>query len=80
MPEAGDPLLLEFLGWVASQPRTYADAMEAWRSSCPRHSIWEDALLNGLVEVESAGRRGQARVKLTARGKSLLQATKHSGK
>ena len=25
--------------------------MEAWRSSCPRHSVWEDAVDEGLVRV-----------------------------
>jgi len=29
--------MLEFLGWVSNRPRTYAEAMEAWRR----------ALLNG---------------------------------
>lgn len=26
----------QFLLWLAAQPRTYAEAMEAWRTSCPR--------------------------------------------
>ena len=28
----------QFLAWVADRPRTYAEAMEAWRSTCPRLS------------------------------------------
>ena len=37
-------LIRQLLEWIASAPRTYGDAMEIWRSSCPRHTIWEDAL------------------------------------
>jgi len=33
-----DRLMIQFLRWVAERPRTYADVMEAWRTSCPRQS------------------------------------------
>jgi hypothetical protein len=68
------PLMRDFLTWVARRPRGYAEAMEAWRSSCPRLTIWDDALTDGLVLVErgeGAGQRG-SRVVLTPRGRSLL--------
>lgn len=29
------PLTRDFLAWIASTPRSYSEAMEAWRSSCP---------------------------------------------
>jgi hypothetical protein len=63
----------QFLAWVADRPRTYADAMEAWRSTCPRLSIWEDALGDELVRLE-AGACGlsDCRVVLTPRGEALL--------
>jgi hypothetical protein len=66
--------LLEFLGWVASRPRSYVEAMEAWRTSCPRLSIWEDATGDDLVRMEQAGAasQGQAVVRLTDRGAALL--------
>ena len=44
----------QFLAWVADRPRTYAEAMEAWRSSCPRLSIWEDAPLPKLPDLYCA--------------------------
>jgi hypothetical protein len=68
------PLMLQFLDWLASQPRTYGEAMEAWRTNCPRLTIWEDAIDGGLVKVESAEGRGmkQANVVLTAQGRALL--------
>jgi hypothetical protein len=71
---ATQALTVQFLTWVATQPRTYRDAMETWRTSCPRLSIWEDAIIEGLVQVEN--REGQSRdqsaVTLTRRGRTLL--------
>jgi hypothetical protein len=63
----------QFLAWVADRPRTYAEAMEAWRSTCPRLSIWEDALGDELVRLEGgAGGLSDCRVFLTPRGQALL--------
>jgi hypothetical protein len=64
----------ELLAWVARCPRSYADAMEAWRSTCPRHTAWEDALAAGLIQIERGGRvaTGDARVTLTPRGQVVL--------
>src|SRR5438034_861756 len=46
---------LELLDWVASRPRSYPETIEAWRTSCPRLTIWEDALQDGLVQVVRNG-------------------------
>lgn len=64
--------MLEFLQWVSSRPRTYAEAMEAWRSSCPRYTVWEDALAEGLIQVGSDGPLQAPEVKLTPRGSAVL--------
>jgi hypothetical protein len=48
-------LMIQFLTWVASGPRTRADVMDAWRSTCPMNSIWEDAVIEGLVRLDAAG-------------------------
>ena len=72
MAEPGKLLMLEFLKWVSTRPRTYAEAMEAWQSTCPRHTIWEDAIVDCLIEVR-AGSDG-AEVTLTPRGKAILEA------
>jgi hypothetical protein len=72
MPEPVSSLLLQFLDWVSSRPRTYAEAMDAWRSSCPRHTVWEDALIDGLIQVESGGAGHQSEVTLTAKGRAIL--------
>ena len=77
MQETVSPGTLELLAWIASRPRTYADAMEAWRSTCPRHPVWEDALIGGLIEVSDGGARlDQTEVKLTLLGKAMLNGNK----
>lgn len=74
---AARALLLQMLAWIAARPRSYAETMEAWRTSCPRLSIWEDAVGEGLVRLDAASGPGQsgAGVRLTARGEALLAAT-----
>jgi len=37
-------LVADLVEWIAEQPRSYADVMEAWRTSCPRFPVWEDAV------------------------------------
>ncbi len=66
------PAVREFLSWFAARPRTYAEAMDAWRTSCPRLSAWEDALGDGLIRVEHGPRLPECAVTLTARGRLLL--------
>jgi len=74
MPDPAHALTLQFLAWVAEAPRTYAQAMDAWRSTCPRLSIWEDAILDGLVAFEGGATRNQSRVTLTPKGRAHLAA------
>ncbi|MBI1776526.1 MAG: hypothetical protein HYR63_14365 [Proteobacteria bacterium] len=59
----------QFLAWLAEKPRSYRDVMEAWRSSCPRLTVWEDALADGLVRYEGGDSR---LVRLTTRGRAIL--------
>jgi hypothetical protein len=65
-------LTLEFLTWIASRPRTYAEAMEAWASKCPRNPVWDDALIDGLIQIESADTMDRSKVILTPRGRAIL--------
>jgi len=68
-----DSLIVDFLGWLATRPRRYAEVMEAWRTSCPRLTVWEDATDAGFVAHGRDG-EGQAVVELTPRGRRLLDA------
>jgi len=64
----------QLLTWVAEETRTYTDVMDAWRSSCPRLSIWEDALDDRLIQEERCAGTGRNLVTLTARGRAALEA------
>jgi hypothetical protein len=67
------PLTIDFLTWLAARPRPYAEVMEAWRTSCPRLTVWEDAIEAGLVAHERPP--GQApMIALTARWQAHLAA------
>jgi hypothetical protein len=65
-----EPLILDLVEWVARKPRPYAEVMEAWRTSCPRLPVWEDAVDRGLVE-RLAGEN--ALVQVTAAGLDYLK-------
>ena len=66
-------LILDFLEWVAREPRPYVDVMDAWRTSCPRFPVWEDAVDRGLVSCVSDNSAGMV-VSVTAVGRALLAA------
>jgi hypothetical protein len=74
MPESVSLLMLQFLDWIATRRRTYAEAMEAWRSSCPRLTVWEDALADGLIQFEGGSTLRDYEVTLSARGRAMLEA------
>jgi hypothetical protein len=44
-----NPLVFDLLEWLATEPRPYAEVMDVWRTSCPRLTIWEDAVDLGYV-------------------------------
>lgn len=75
MSDPAHALTLQFLAWVAEGPRTYAQAMDAWRSTCPRLSIWEDAILDGLIVFDGGATRNASRIALTAKGQAVLRAS-----
>lgn len=52
MSDDTGPLILDLVEWLAARPRPYDEVMAAWRTSCPRLTIWEDALDRGLVATE----------------------------
>jgi hypothetical protein len=65
----------EFIVWLARCPRTYADAIEAWGSHCPRYTVWEDALAAGLVEIntEPGVSLDDTPIRLTSLGRCALR-------
>jgi hypothetical protein len=73
MPEPVSLLMVEFLTWVSIRRRTYGESMDAWRSSCPRQTVWEDALLDGLIQVVRQGSSRESEVTLTPQGQAVLE-------
>ena len=68
-------LTLQFLAWVADSPRSYADVMEAWRTSCPRLQVWEEATANGWVRRENGASLREAKIVITDQGREWLERT-----
>jgi len=68
-------LTIEFLKWVASRPRSYAEARESWRSTCPLTCAWEDAISDGLVAFEDGP---PSRLVLSERGRVVLERAETS--
>jgi hypothetical protein len=64
--------MLEFLGWISSQRRTYDEAMLKWQSHCPRHMIWEDAIADGYIEINRNGTGHDPEIALTENGRTVL--------
>jgi hypothetical protein len=73
MSEPASLIMLQFLAWVADRPRTYPQTMEAWHSTCPRLSVWEDAIIDGLVCLDNGAGRA---VRLTPRGRAILEQSR----
>ena len=66
-----EPLILDLVEFVAARPRPYADVIEAWRTSCPRLTVWEEAVERGLVAFEH-DTDGSVRVAATSAGRAAL--------
>ena len=47
--ETVDALILDLIEWIGPEPRPYTEVLEAWRTSCPRLPVWEDATDRGFI-------------------------------
>lgn len=54
MSETLRPLILDLVAFVAERPRPYAEVLDAWRTSCPRLTVWEDAVEAGFVMLRDS--------------------------
>jgi hypothetical protein len=66
-----EDLLLDLLEWLGKQDRTYEETMEAWRTSCPKLPVWEEATDRGLVSLDFA--QGRNVVRITEAGLAFLE-------
>jgi len=67
-----DALILDLLEWIGPGPRAYSDVMEAWRTSCPRLPVWEDANERGFVERQHREGIGTF-ISVTKSGRAFLE-------
>lgn len=68
MNDPRQALRLQLLDWIESCPRTYDETIGAWRTTCPRLSVWEDANIDGLIDLAGPI------VRLTNKGRAALDA------
>ena len=73
MADVADPLVLDFVEWIAREPRAYSEVIGAWKTSCPRLTIWEDAAECGYVTRETIAGFGTV-VTVTRDGEKFLRA------
>jgi hypothetical protein len=71
-----DGLIVDLLNWLASGERTYQEVIDAWRTSCPKLPVWEDAKDRGFVEQEILN--GREMVRINPAGFAFLQQRKTS--
>jgi hypothetical protein len=69
-----DALILDLLEWLANGERTYQEAIDIWRTSCPRLPVWEEAKDRGLIAREPVN--GREVVRITPAGFAYLQQSK----
>jgi hypothetical protein len=74
MADVVEALIFDLLEWVASGERTYEEVMDAWRTSCPKLPVWEDANDRGLITQQQTN--GRTVVRITAAGLALLEQRK----
>lgn len=72
MSDSLTPLVLDLLEWIAAKPRPYSEVMDAWRTSCPKLAVWEEANDRGFVAQTRADGR-EAIVELTPAGRRFLE-------
>ena len=65
-----ESLMLDLLDWLAKGNRSYEEVMDAWRTSCPRLPVWEEANDRSLVIREDLN--GRCVVRITSAGRDLL--------
>jgi D-3-phosphoglycerate dehydrogenase len=66
-----DNLILDLLEWIGPKPRPYSEVMDAWRTSCPKLPVWEEANDRGFVVRQLTSSEGVL-VGVSAEGAQFL--------
>jgi hypothetical protein len=70
-------LVIDLIEWIEREPRTYQQVLEAWRTSCPRLTVWEDALEAGFIACEQHDARGTV-VNITPAGRAFIDGERRT--
>lgn len=65
-----EALVLDLLQWLTDGERIYEEVTDAWRTSCPRLPVWEDARASGLITSEPVN--GREVIRASSLGLALL--------
>jgi hypothetical protein len=66
-----EALILDLLEWIGAESRPYTEVMAAWRTSCPRLPVWEDATERGFIRRHHDEGLGEV-ISLTVLGREHL--------
>ena len=72
MSDTVESLIIDLLEWVGATPRLYDEVIDAWRTSCPRLPVWEEANDRGLLTSYFESSRGRL-VSVTEKGHEYLR-------
>lgn len=75
MDSAVDALILDLLEWLSLGSRPYPEVLEAWRTSCPRLPVWEEANDRGFMERRFVTGTGPM-ISVSAVGAQFMQANR----
>jgi hypothetical protein len=78
MPDPVDALILDLLEWIGPHARPYREVMEAWRTSCPRLPVWEEANDRGFIAYHHP-QGSEVMVSVAASGAQFLAERRQVG-
>ena len=67
-----EALILDLLDWLMVRDRTYEEVMDAWRTSCPRLPVWEEANQRGFL-AHNPQHGGETLISVTTLGQDHLR-------
>lgn len=76
MPDTVGALVLDLLEWIGPDSRPYAEVLDAWRTSYPRLTVWEDANDLGYVAIHNEFGLGRV-VSVSVRAGNTCDNTVH---
>ena len=77
MSDPVDALVIDLLEWIGPRPKPYAEVIDAWRTSCPRLPVWEEANARGYIIHEHVAGSGTL-ISVSPVGLYILNRHRHA--